>query len=242
MKIIKLAVLLFIVLLLNEFAAAVEKASSPAEHPYVGTVLQSITEGKYTYLELDVDGKNVWIATMPAFLTVTVDKGDQVEYIGGLIMNDFTSKSLNRTFASILFITRIKVLMKNSVMLPKDEYHAKTIETQSKFVPVREGEIKKPDGGKTVAEIYSEREELKDRKVILRAKVTKMNKNIMKRNWITLNDGTGTAPDDKIVLITTGTSNINDVVTVKGFVRTDVNLGGNYKYRALLEDAHDVDK
>ena len=59
--------------------------------------------------------------------------------------------------------------------------------------------------------------------------------NILKMNWITLQDGTGTPPYDKIIFITNKIPRINDTLTVKGTVKTDVNLGGNYKYKVLLE-------
>lgn len=212
-----------------------------ADRTYIGTVLHAQTEGNYTYLKLQVADKQNWIATFPRFLKVSLNAGDKVEYTGGILMKDFESKALNKKFDSILFITRIKVLEKNSVSVPADDVHSAS-KAEVKTLPPAKGEIERAKGGKTIDEIFSEREKLKDTEVILQAKVIKVSKNILKRTWITLQDGTGTSPDDKIVFTTTGSSNVNDIVTVKGIVRTDVKLGGNYNYKVLLEDVNYVNK
>jgi hypothetical protein len=211
------------------------------EQPYIGTVLHAQTEGNYTYLKLQVEDKEIWIATFPRFLKVSLNAGDKVEYTGGILMKDFESKALKKKFESILFITRIKVLEKNSVSVPVDDVHSAS-KAEVKILPPDKGEIERAKGGKTIGEIFSEREKLKDKVVILQAKVMKVSKNILKRTWITLQDGTGTSPDDKIVFTTTGIANINDIVTVKGIVRTDVKIGGNYNYKVLLEDVNSSNK
>lgn len=212
-----------------------------ADQTHTGTVLHSQTEGNYTYLKLQVADKKIWIATFPRFLKVSLNAGDKVEYTGGILMKDFESKGLNKTFDSILFITRIKVLEKNSISVPVDDVHAAS-KVEGRTLPPAKGEIERAKGGKTIDEIFSEREKLEDTAVILQAKVVKVNKNILKRNWITLQDGTGTSPDDKIVFTTTGIANVNDIVIVKGIVRTDVKIGGNYNYKVLLEDINSSNK
>jgi len=71
----------------------------------------------------------------------------------------------------------------------------------------------------------------------LRGKVIKVSRNILKKNWITLSDGTGTAPDDRIVAVTTDLVTPGDVATVTGTLKTNVNLGAGYKYKVLIDDA-----
>ena len=55
--------------------------------------------------------------------------------------------------------------------------------------------------------------------------------------WVTLIDGTGKAPDDRIVATSQETPSIGEVVTVQGVMKTNVNLGSGYQYKALIEDA-----
>ena len=49
--------------------------------------------------------------------------------------------------------------------------------------------IAKADGGKTVAEVYAEKDGLADATVVVRGKVVKVNAGIMDRNWLHVRDG-----------------------------------------------------
>ncbi len=208
--------------------------------PTVGTVMESTTAGNYTYLRVDKDGKEVWLATQPKYLKVKVVEGDKVEYLGGAQMKDFTSKALDRTFESIIFISRVKVLKKNADSMPADDYHnqveTKTIDA-TPYIEPAEGEVTKANAGMTVGEIFEKRDTLNDIEVVLNGKVMKVSKNILKKNWITLTDGTGTSPDNKIIALTTDTAEVNDLITIKGTVKINVDLGSGYKYKLLINDA-----
>lgn len=211
--------------------------ASADEKSHIGIVTSTQTAGGYIYIKLDEQGKDIWLATMP----INVSAGDKVEYKGGYIMKDFHSKTLNKTFDFILFVTRISVLNGNSLAskqpIQGDEYH-KNISKEEQTTPIpKSNEIVKAEDGKTIEEIFSEIGQLKDKEVTVRAKVMKVSKNILLRNWVTLRDGTGVSPDDKLIATTSENVNIGDIVIVKGIVRTDMNIGTGYKYKVLLEDA-----
>ena len=72
------------------------------------TVVQTIDADVYTYIEAkDDDGKTVWM-TMP---TVKVAKGATIEYPTNVPpMTNFTSKTLKKTFDSILFLQGITIV------------------------------------------------------------------------------------------------------------------------------------
>lgn len=72
------------------------------------TVVQTIDADVYTYIEArGEDGKNVWMA-LPK---TKVDKGASIEYPSDVpALPKFTSKTLNRTFDNILFVSGIKIL------------------------------------------------------------------------------------------------------------------------------------
>ena len=99
------------------------------------------------------------------------------------------------------------------------------------------GEVTPLKGGKTVADIYTDSSDLKDQVVSLRAKVIKVNQNIMGRHWITLQDGTGTEPDNKLLATSQDVVKPGDLVVVKGTVATEVDLGYGYNYTVLLEES-----
>ncbi|MGD8320955.1 MAG: GW dipeptide domain-containing protein [Gemmatimonadota bacterium] len=70
-----------------------------------GTVKQSIKAAGYTYIEVDADGESVWLAAPE----MDLEDGAAISWSGGLIMKDFASKTLNRTFPEILFVDAVQV-------------------------------------------------------------------------------------------------------------------------------------
>jgi len=238
----------FIVALLAVLSVAVPGLSAE-EKIHAGTVIHAKTEGNYTYIRLKEAGKKVWLATSPLEVSV----GDPIEYTGGDVMKKFESKAMKKTFDEIRFVTRIRVVKDEPASAPgatASVAHPKvgskdglkeSAEGAPKSSPVvavpKKGEIEKAEKGKTVEEIYSGRDKLKDRPVTLRGKVIKVSRNILKKNWITLSDGTGTKPDDRIVAVTTDNVALGETATLRGIVKTDVNLGGGYKYKVLIDEA-----
>jgi len=237
MRTVKFIMAVFIPLLLGLLSNPAAMGADDAEVIHTGTVLFSQIEGKYAYIQLDVEGKEVWIATLPEFLKVKLSNGDKLEYSGGLLMQDFKSKAMKRTFDSIMFITKVHVIEKDSIKVPADKVHT-TSKAEVKILPPTKGDIEKAKGGKTIGEIYFQRELLKDTVVTLQARVMKVSKNILKKNWVTLQDGTGNPPDDKITFTTKSTPGVNETITVKGLVKTNIDLGGSYQYKVILEDVN----
>ncbi len=71
----------------------------PLTNELSGKVVETMDAGGYTYVNLERDGKQVWVA-----LPVTkVKVGDELAAQPGMRMDKFTSKSLNRTFDVIYF-------------------------------------------------------------------------------------------------------------------------------------------
>ncbi len=207
------------------------------EKTHTGSVTFTVKTDKYSYIKLDESGKEVWLAAP----TMQVAIGDIVEYTGGVLMKDFQSKAMEKTFNYILFVSRISVLQsapsEKRVEMPDDDYH-KDIPGIEQAVPLpKKGEIVKAEGSRTIKDIFSEREQLKGKEIILRAKVIKVSKNILGKNWITLQDGTGVSPDDRLIATTTETVNTGDVLTVKGTLITDVKIGAGYSYKVMIEHA-----
>ncbi|MCK5192199.1 MAG: hypothetical protein KAQ71_00215, partial [Desulfobulbaceae bacterium] len=64
-----------------------------------------------------------------------------------------------------------------------------------------------------------------------------LTKNILGRTWVTLADGSGTAPDDKLLATTLQEVRIGETLSVTGTVKTNINLGAGYQYKAILEEA-----
>ncbi|QFU23566.1 NrfJ [Shewanella eurypsychrophilus] len=68
-----------------------------------GEVLDTMNGGGYTYVQIKESDKTFWVAGPQ----VEIKKGDKVVVQEQMWMNDFTSKTLDRTFDELLFVGRI---------------------------------------------------------------------------------------------------------------------------------------
>lgn len=92
-------------------AASTTAAPAPAkeltkyEPPILeGKVVETMSVGNYTYMELEKDGRKAW-AAVPA---TEVKVGEEIAIIPGIDMLDFRSNILRRTFGNIHFSSGIK--------------------------------------------------------------------------------------------------------------------------------------
>lgn len=200
-------------------------------YPATGTVAEAFESGGYVYMRLE-DG--TWVAAN-AF---AVSQGDKIQYSGAMEMNNFYSNTLERTFDSILFVSGASLVGGGGAAMPAMpmEGHGGMDKPAIVEAPAA-GEVKPLADGKTVAAIFSEAGQLKEQVVSLNAKVVKVSSQIMGKNWVTLQDGTGTEPNNKLLATTQEEVALGDLVTVKGTVKTDVDLGYGYQYKVLLEEA-----
>jgi hypothetical protein len=70
-----------------------------------GRVVTTMNSGGYTYVEIEENGKKLWAAVMETRVKV----GDLAEFPDSPPMENFHSKTLNRTFPAIIFSPAIKI-------------------------------------------------------------------------------------------------------------------------------------
>jgi hypothetical protein len=213
--------------------------------------------GGYTYMKLSSGGGEVWAAVNAA----KVKKGQTVTVVNAMAMDGFESKTLHRKFDRILFGSLAasgadgkaapidSAAVAQGQMPPghpdaSDPKFREMMASQHAAAaqgPADVGSVKVPkaEGGKTVAEIYAERNALADKDVSVRGKVVKFLPGIMGRNWLHVRDGSGTADkkDNDLTVTTDETAAIGDVVVVKGTVKIDQDFGAGYAYPVLIEKA-----
>ena len=98
--------------------------------------------------------------------------------------------------------------------------------------------IAKADGGKTIAEVFAEKEQLAGQPVVIRAKVVKTNANIMGKNWLHIRDGSGgEGTNDLTVTTENAVPDVGATVLVTGPVVLNKDFGMGYQYDIILEDA-----
>ncbi len=79
--------------------------AAPAGTPVAGKVVETMNSGGYTYVLVENGGQKTWVAGPQTAVKV----GQKVACQPGGTMTNFTSKTLNRTFESIIFSGGIQV-------------------------------------------------------------------------------------------------------------------------------------
>ena len=59
----------------------------------------------------------------------------------------------------------------------------------------------------------------------------------MGKNWVHIQDGTGSGDSKDLLVTTTGQAKRGDTVLVEGKVALDKDFGAGYKYNLLVEEA-----
>ncbi len=95
---------------------------------------------------------------------------------------------------------------------------------------------------KTVAAINTSGRELSGQTVSAQGKVVKVINGIMKRNFIHVQDGTGDAITNDLIVTSKQTAKVGDQVTITGVVAVNRDFGAGYLYPLLVEDASIVVK
>ena len=235
MKILVAALMLAVAL----SAGAAENAV-PAGDTVKGEVLETIDANGFTYLRLKTKEGEFWASVTKA----AVNKGAEVTVENVMVMKDFKSKSLNRTFPVILLGNLQGAAPVNANPHAAGGGAAANPHAgvnTSKAAEVADAKVPKAAGAnaRTVAEVITKSGELKDKPVAVRGKIVKYNQGIMGKNWIHLRDGSGSAADNSndLLVRTTMPAKVGDVVTARGTVRTDQDFGAGYAYKVLVKDA-----
>lgn len=233
---------------------------------FTGKVVETIDAGGYTYVLADNGTEQKWVAIMKTDLA----KGEEVTFADGLLMRNFESKSLNRTFDEIVFSSGAvgktpqppaPAALAPKMTTPPGGTSAETFEkaVQSEggsapmagmpggmgsgkpVVPFENIKVERATGenAATVGELYDKSADYNGKKILLRGKVVKVSKNIMGKNWIHLQDGTGDAAKNTHDMVATSQDapNIGDTVTITGTVQTEKDFGSGYKYDIIVEEA-----
>lgn len=206
--------------------------------PLTGKVLKTMDSGGYTYIYLQKKGdRKIWVAIPKAKVAV----GKKIELVPGEEFKNFESKTLHRTFDSVIF--SLGPVPKKGAKAGKEPMMA-TPGSKGATVAAENITVVKAAGpnAHTVAELFALRKSLNGKKVTVRGKIVKVVPRIMKMNWIHIQDGTGSAgkKDQDLVVKTKALPKDGETVTVTGTLLSDKDYGSGYKYDVLVDDAEIV--
>ncbi|WP_396207577.1 nucleotide-binding protein [Gemmatimonas sp.] len=204
-----------------------------------GTLREQIPVGPYVYVRLDTDNGEVWAAVNNEPLAV----GKSVTVYNVMLMENFQSPTLSRTFARIYFgaLEPPGTTPQTSTgSAPDAMTNADQVGTPA-AVDAGIGRISKATGAnaRTIGEVHAQQKGLAGTTVTVRGVVVKYNEGVMGKNWIHIQDGSGSAAKGTHDLTATSLDRVavGDTVTITGALRLDRDFGAGYVYPLVLEDS-----
>lgn len=205
-------------------------STARAQEVVAGKAAETMDSGGYTYVRVQGGKDSTWVAVPQQAVKV----GSDVSYAKGMVMTDFHSKTLNRTFKTLIFSEGPAAAAGHGGKAVKAApTHGMPATTQLSV------KIAKAEGqdAYTVAEVFAKRNELSGKQVAVRGKVIKVSEGIMDRNWVHLQDGSGDpkAGTHDLIITTSEMAKPGETVTARGTVAKDKDFGSGYRYQVLIE-------
>ncbi len=189
------------------------------------TVADFIQTANYTYIKASENGNEYWIAVT----RMQPEKGETLYFSKSMEMKNFKSEALNRTFESVLFVQDASQTPPSA---QKSVSHPQVYNQEKQDV-----NVEPLKDGKTIAQIYEQKDQLNGQTVKVKGKVVKYNPHIMGRNWIHIQDGTGKDNNFDLMVTSPDSTKAGDVVVVEGTVEINQDFGAGYAYPVLLSNA-----
>ena len=217
-------------------APAATTAASSAAGTVTGTVAETMNAGAYSYVRLQTAKGDVWIAASE----FPVKAGERLTAPLEMPMENFHSKTLNRDFPLIYFVSQVA---RDGEAVPASARQGQPAQPammgshQPTAAPLEP--VQRAPGGLSIAEVWARRASLSGKPVVIRGRVVKVNNGILDRNWLHLQDGSGSDADhtNDLTVTTDADVKIGDIVTASGVVGIGKDFGAGYAYDVILEKA-----
>ena len=229
-----ISVLVISVFIFSSCIRQVEEKVSPVEKQEISQehkvqVKEFIQTSAYTYILVEENNKEFWLAVSKIEPVV----GETYYYKEALEMVDFQSKELDRVFKSVFFVQHISKEPGSKQQVALDQYkHKRSTKSAANI------DIKPVEGGVSIAHLFEHGEQYADKTVLVRGEIVKINKAIMEKNWVHLQDGSSFEGKNDLTLTTTQDNfKIGETVTFKGKVAVKKDFGSGYSYELIVEEA-----
>ena len=210
--------------------------------------------GSYTYLLVKAKkGPEYWVAVT----SMEAAPGETYYYQGGLLMEDFHSTELERTFESVLFLDAIYPGNAPETGTPQAEmtnqegqmpsmgqtdipmHGTAQADTPGSRVVEEKSDVnvERVEGSVTISELFANPSSYEGKKVRITGEVTKFNPYIMDRNWVHLQDGTDYQGKFDLTATTDEFFETGNQITLEGILALNRDFGYGYSYELLLENA-----
>lgn len=214
-----------------------EGGYSAANYPTYGQGIDSeihtvkveevLPTNRYIYIKVNEKGEEFWIATSKQEVMV----GGEYTYTNALLKTNFESKEHNRVFDRLYLVSALMPATASAVVSGQNGSTTKA----NTIIPGKEVVV---EGSVRIKEIVENPQKYNGKTIQISGVCTKINPNIMGRNWIHLKDG---SKDDFDMVVTSNVDiPVGHIVTFLGTLAVNKDFGAGYKYELILENAEIV--
>jgi hypothetical protein len=199
---------------------------SQSESEFTKVAVKDVEQvASYTYLLVKAKGPEYWIVVP----SMEAQVGDKFKYQGGMLMEDFYSKDLDRTFEKVVFLEALFSEETTTAHVEELTPGSQTVIEKSTV------SIDKVEGTVLIGDLFSDPSAYQGKVIQVRGEVTKFNPAIMNRNWAHIQDGTEFEGKFDLTFTSDESYEVGSVVTVEGVVALNLDFGYGYSYEILLE-------
>lgn len=226
---------ILISLMLIAFSACNNNSNQTTQSPDIPGIHEVVVKevlqaSAYTYLNVEEGGSTYWMAVTK----IMANPGDTYIYTKGMEMKNFESKDLERTFESVWFVGDLRA--KSESATPGGDMPP-SHPTGKKDPEKKEIAVTPAEDGISISDLYANAKKYNGKEVTVKGEVVKVNTNIMKMNWVHIQDGTNHDGDFDLTITTDELVFVGDVVTFKGKIALDKDFGSGYSYKLIMEEA-----
>lgn len=210
-----------------------KEMSTDDDVAYIVIAEEVIQATDYTYMKVIAGERSYWIAVNK----MDAKEGEEYYYREPLLMTNFESEDLQRTFDTIYFVNEIS----GKPLLNKTEMPTEDIRMERPKVEQKDIDIEPAKGGITIGELYANKGSYNGMSVRIKGEVVKYNPDIMGINWVHIQDGTSDGGFFDLTVTTHDEVSLGDVITFEGKIALDRDFGAGYKYEVIMENATQPD-
>ncbi len=219
------------------FSAA--STSSVDTKPQVHKVVvnDALHTERYSYLDVTENGKQFWVAVPRR----EVEKGETYYYTGGLMKKNFKSREYDRVFETVYLVSderKAPIYYGNAAIAEALGNAGGVAGSSVDGGHSHPQDIQQPTEGISLEELFNNKEKYDGKEIQVSGKCVKINKQIMGRNWVHIQDGTGGDKPYDLTITTSADVAVGTMVTFTGKIGLNVDFGAGYKYDIIMQDAH----
>jgi hypothetical protein len=212
--------------------------SNPGADGSVSVKVQDVEQVEnYTYLLVKGKGPAYWIAVTSTEIAV----GEKITYQGGMLMENFYSKELDKTFEKVIFLDGVggnaPAAMEGMPTMPTMPGSSTGADVKTDRLDIK---VEAEEGIVSIGELYANPGAYEGKTIRVKGEVAKYNPGIMERNWIHLQDGTEFDGKYDLTVTSLESFQLGQLLIIEGILAMNRDFGYGYSYEILLEEASAV--